>query len=177
MRPGDEGRDHERGGVSQRGAGPGRHVSVSKHRRRIRGGHRGGGGGGGRVRPADRTRRLRRPPGHDEGAGAARVPDGDVPADAQGQAAVSAAGADAPINLRLITTDLSFSRPVPLPSPEKTYLFRREDMAKLFPPTVVDHLWRTGPPADELGPVLGDAVDQYRYVPAEDLPVVVAFRL
>jgi hypothetical protein len=84
-----------------------------------------------------------------------------------------------PIDLRLITTDLSYSRPVTLPFADRQYLFRKDDMQRLFPLPVVDAMWGAG---QEVGSefeqrYLSDRRGQFRYVPGEKLPIVVAFRM
>lgn len=86
---------------------------------------------------------------------------------------------DADVNLQLITTDLSASRPATLPLPEWTdeepapYLFDPAEFARLFPQAIVDHMVeaskdgaRTLPDGRTLHPV-----------PGLDLPIVVAARL
>jgi predicted acylesterase/phospholipase RssA len=85
-----------------------------------------------------------------------------------------------PIDLRLITTDLSYSRPVALPFPDRQYLFKRSDMQKLFPDKVVEGMWNSG---QEVGPefearyLTKSEAGEFRYVPGDQLPIVVAFRL
>ncbi len=82
------------------------------------------------------------------------------------------------IDLRLVTTDLSHSRPVnlPLATPdelgenEMPYLFDRREFGRLFPACVVKHMTRVAKPAGEPGRELYE-------LPAGELPVVVAARL
>jgi predicted acylesterase/phospholipase RssA len=77
-----------------------------------------------------------------------------------------------PVNLQLVTTDLSFSRPVALPLEEEGYLFKCEDMKQLFPEAVVRAMWeKAGTPNPSL------SAEGFRFVPLKDLPVLVAFRL
>ncbi|HEV2901939.1 MAG TPA: hypothetical protein VGW30_01630 [Gaiellaceae bacterium] len=86
---------------------------------------------------------------------------------------------DADVNLQLITTDLSASRPATLPLPEwaeeepTPYLFDAEEFKRLFPAAIVEHMVaatqegaRTTPDNRTLHPV-----------PGLDLPIVVAARL
>jgi predicted acylesterase/phospholipase RssA len=86
---------------------------------------------------------------------------------------------DPDVNLQLITTDLSASRPATLPLPEwpqeepSPYLFDPAEFAQLFPQAIVDHMGeaagdgaRTSPDGRTLYPV-----------PGLDLPIVVAARL
>jgi hypothetical protein len=86
---------------------------------------------------------------------------------------------DADVNLQLITTDLSASRPATLPLPEwaqeepTPYVFDPDEFAQLFPQAIVDHMVdasregaRTAPDGRTLYPV-----------PGLDLPIVVAARL
>lgn len=85
-----------------------------------------------------------------------------------------------PINLNLVTTDLSLSRPVILPLREQPahgrYLFKKKDMVGLFPARVVEFMWSKGEyPGAALSGVANPK--DYCYFPAEDLPVVVAFRM
>src|SRR2546421_5365843 len=81
-----------------------------------------------------------------------------------------------PINLNLVTTDLNFSRPVILPLQDRKYLFRKDDMAKLFPPRVVDFMWAKGGDPGDLDLSDGGA-GTYRYLPTDELPILVAFRM
>ncbi len=84
---------------------------------------------------------------------------------------------DPHVSLRLVTTDLSSSRPVVLPLPppdpdEPQYLFERAEFERLFPPAVVGHLVDGSPPREETS----DGKPLYE-LPGLDLPVVVAARL
>jgi predicted acylesterase/phospholipase RssA len=81
------------------------------------------------------------------------------------------------VNLQLITTDLSASRPVILPLPEPNeeetpYLFDPDELAKLFPSDIVVHMREV---SEEGSRPAGD-LTLYR-VPGLDLPIVVAARL
>ena len=88
--------------------------------------------------------------------------------------------ANADVNLQLITTDLSASRPATLPLPEPTdeekpYFFDPEEWRRLFPEPVVQHMVDATsggavPDPDRGGRMLYP-------VPGFDLPIVVAARL
>ncbi|HEU4942185.1 MAG TPA: hypothetical protein VFT18_02905 [Gaiellaceae bacterium] len=87
---------------------------------------------------------------------------------------------DADVNLQLITTDLSASRPatLPLPEPEEQdapYFFDPEEWKQLFPAPVVDHMveaTRSGAATDPAR----EGRTLYP-VPGLELPIVVAARL
>ncbi len=69
------------------------------------------------------------------------------------------------IGLEMMTTDLSYARPVRLPvTDEKAYGFDPVEMRRLFPPEVVERMERGQAPG-------------HNYFPTGDLPVVVAVRL
>lgn len=78
------------------------------------------------------------------------------------------------VNLQLVTTDLSASRPVILPLPESVteertpYLFDPDELAKLFPSEVVDQMRGASQTGED---------DTLYPVPGLDLPIVVAARL
>jgi len=77
------------------------------------------------------------------------------------------------VNLRLITTDLSYSRPVDLPANREgwtSYLFDPDEMARFFPPSVVEAMKGSGRPRPHGSRML------YPF-PADDLPIVAAARL
>jgi predicted acylesterase/phospholipase RssA len=76
-----------------------------------------------------------------------------------------------PISLTLITTDLSFGRPVTLPlrPGEQKYLFDPERLQQLLPGDVVRHMVSVSTP----DPVYG----ALRYMPSKELPIVVAARM
>jgi predicted acylesterase/phospholipase RssA len=82
------------------------------------------------------------------------------------------------VSLRLVTTDLSASRPVvlPLPEPDEAkepgYLFERGEFERLFPQAVVRHLIDNSSTTCETP----DGRALYTF-PGLDLPVVVAARL
>ncbi len=82
-----------------------------------------------------------------------------------------------PIDLRLMTTDLSHGRPVVLPLEPRSYLFRREDLERVVPSGVVAWMWDRA----EVPGWLDQATDQdpasFRYLPSEDMPVILAARL
>jgi Patatin-like phospholipase len=87
---------------------------------------------------------------------------------------------DPRVNLQLITTDLSASRPATLPLPEPAdeepapYLFDLEDWKRLFPQPVVEHMVEVSKAGVRKHPVTGR--DLYP-IPGLDLPIVVAARL
>ena len=92
-------------------------------------------------------------------------------------------GADpknAAVNLQLITTDLSASRPATLPLPEpadeeKPYFFDPDEWRQLFPAAVVDYMVEAMSTRAVTDP---DRDDRLLYpVPGFDLPIVVAARL
>lgn len=82
------------------------------------------------------------------------------------------------VSLQLVTTDLSYSRPVDLPlsaQPTKVgkpqYYFKEAEMLRLFPPEVVEAMKGSSQPAfaeEEAG---------IYPMPGDDLPIVVAARL
>jgi predicted acylesterase/phospholipase RssA len=87
---------------------------------------------------------------------------------------------NADVNLQLITTDLSASRPATLPLPEPTdeekpYFFDPEEWRRLFPEPVVQHM------VDATGDgAVPDPDGDFRMLypmPGLDLPIVVAARL
>jgi hypothetical protein len=68
------------------------------------------------------------------------------------------------VRLEVMTTDLSYARPVRLPlEDEQSYLFDPKDMRQRFPEAVVL--------------ALGGEGEKSQYVPGKDLPVVVAVRM
>ena len=72
---------------------------------------------------------------------------------------------EAEIGLEMMTTDLSFARPVRLPvRDEKAYGFDPGEMRRLFPPVVLDRMERDQEPG-------------HYFFPTADLPVVVAVRM
>jgi len=86
---------------------------------------------------------------------------------------------DPQVNLQLITTDLSASRPATLPLPEwaeeepTPYLFDPAEFGRLFPEAVVDHMVEASRAGARAAP---DGRTLYP-VPGFDLPIVVAARL
>jgi predicted acylesterase/phospholipase RssA len=87
---------------------------------------------------------------------------------------------NAEVNLQLITTDLSSSRPATLPLPEpgdeeKPYFFAEEEWRRLFPDAVVDHMVEVSADGAEPDPHRGGRM--LHPVPGLDLPIVVAARL
>jgi hypothetical protein len=72
----------------------------------------------------------------------------------------------------MLTTDLSYARPVRVPFDEETYLFAPADLTPLFPGPVADHvLAAAGVPAGER------ESRRTWYMPGLDLPVIVGVRL
>ena len=83
------------------------------------------------------------------------------------------------VNLQLVTTDLSASRPVilPLSEPEKEstpYLFDPKEWRKLFPEPVVEQMLKA---SSNVGPPVKRGADTLYPVPGFELPIVVAARL
>jgi predicted acylesterase/phospholipase RssA len=83
------------------------------------------------------------------------------------------------IALQLVTTDLSYSRPVDLPLPDDpdeagqtAYCFDRRELARLFPDEVIEAMTRV---AEQVRFVEGG--DVYYRMPGSKLPIVVAARL
>jgi predicted acylesterase/phospholipase RssA len=88
--------------------------------------------------------------------------------------------ANADVNLQLITTDLSASRPATLPLPEPTdeekpYFFDPEEWRRLFPEPVVQHM--VDATADGAVPDPDRGARMLYPMPGLDLPIVVAARL
>ncbi len=88
--------------------------------------------------------------------------------------------ANADVNLQLITTDLSASRPATLPLPEpgteeKSYFFDPEEWRRLFPEPVVQHMEKATAGGAVPDPDRGSRM--LYPVPGLDLPIVVAARL
>lgn len=88
------------------------------------------------------------------------------------------------IELRVMTTCLTLGRPFQLPFGDDThvrengrFLFRREDLAQLFPARIVD--WMVAHAPADVGGVFRDAaLEAHLGLPApDDLPVVVAVRM
>lgn len=85
----------------------------------------------------------------------------------------SSAKGERRIDLRMMTSDLSQNQPYLLPFEKSTFIFKREEMARLFPPVVVEHMVEKSRPCQ--GVVLPDG---YFFLPGQsDLPVVFAARL
>ena len=86
---------------------------------------------------------------------------------------------DPRVNLQLVTTDLSASRPVilPLSEPEKDsspYLFDPDEWRKLFPEPVVKQMLNA---SANVGPPVEQGPRTFYPVPGFELPIVVAARL
>jgi predicted acylesterase/phospholipase RssA len=76
------------------------------------------------------------------------------------------------VQLQMMTTDLSFARPVRLPlEREESYLFAPRELRELFPGTVVDAMLR------HAGAEPGPEARQTEYMPTKDLPIVVGVRM
>src|SRR5215218_210945 len=78
--------------------------------------------------------------------------------------------ADAGIELRMMTTDLSFARPVTVPGGLGGYLFDPAEMSGHFPGRVVDAMM----PATVNDP---REAARIQYIPTDDLPVLVGVRM
>jgi hypothetical protein len=94
------------------------------------------------------------------------------------------------IDLQMVTTDLTHGRPWRLPAPYQPYadtlddggglLFKPCEMARFFPPDVVEHLCACGgDPTDRLDDLAREAPEQtFKCFPiGPDLPVLVATRM
>jgi hypothetical protein len=80
--------------------------------------------------------------------------------------------ADGGLGLEMLTTDLSYARPVRVPFDEQSYLFAPADLAPLFPEAVCEQVFASaGVPAGER------ASTRTWYLPGLDLPVIVGVRL
>lgn len=82
-----------------------------------------------------------------------------------------------PIDLRLVTTDLSHGRPVILPVEPGSYLFRREDLEGVVPGDVVRWMWERAESPAWLEHATDRDPASFRLLPPEDLPVVLGARL
>jgi hypothetical protein len=82
-----------------------------------------------------------------------------------------------PIDLRLVTTDLSHGRPVILPAEPRSYLFRHDDLESVVPAKVVRWMWERAEAPDWLEHATDLDPAAFRFLPADDLPVVLAARL
>ncbi|HWW77034.1 MAG TPA: hypothetical protein VNZ44_16655, partial [Pyrinomonadaceae bacterium] len=77
------------------------------------------------------------------------------------------------IDLRMMTSDLSQNQPYVLPFEKSTFIFKREEMLRLFPPGVVEHMVAKARSCE--GVILPAG---YHFLPgAKDLPVVLATRM
>lgn len=85
------------------------------------------------------------------------------------------------INLEMMTTALNHGRPyrVPFQKPDTVFFFCLEDMRRLFPPRVVQHMIDHATPMDDDDklPEAPGCSRLYRMPAARDLPVVVATRM
>lgn len=75
---------------------------------------------------------------------------------------------DRDIFLKMVTTNLTHGRPYHFPLDDRTLYFRVEDMERLFPPEIVEHLVRHSPE---------NANGFHRLPDNRDLPIVFAARL
>ena len=73
------------------------------------------------------------------------------------------------IRLEMMTTDLSFARPIRVPDGLAAYMFDPAELRKRFPEEVVAAML----PKD----VRADEAERYQYVPQDDMPVLVGVRL
>lgn len=81
------------------------------------------------------------------------------------------------IDLRMMTTNLSVAEPVSLPFQHRDLLFQVDDMKRLFPPRIVDHLVSKSH-RDPRSPAAGLNAKGYYFLPlAGDLPAVFCARL
>ncbi len=79
---------------------------------------------------------------------------------------------DCNVHLRLISTDLSYGRPVALPLPDdetNPYYFKQVDLMKILPGDLVTHLMENS--------TLVEGSDVLRHMPGTAMPVAVAARL
>ena len=84
-------------------------------------------------------------------------------------------GRPIPINLQMVTTNLSEAQPYLLPFEQRFWIFKRSDMLRLFPADVVQQLGTAA--ASDHGRVRIE-VDGYFFLPpAKALPVIVAMRM
>jgi predicted acylesterase/phospholipase RssA len=83
------------------------------------------------------------------------------------------------INLEMMTTALNHGRPyrVPFQPPDTLFFFCPDEMRRLFPPRVVQHMIDHAAPVDGLLPEAKGCGRLYRMPDAADLPVVVATRM
>ncbi len=79
---------------------------------------------------------------------------------------------DAGITLQMVATDLGLSRPVTIPFGEDRYLFAPAEVARMFPPAIVDHVLRAaGVPEAERDS------ERCWFLPSLELPVAVGARI
>jgi predicted acylesterase/phospholipase RssA len=88
----------------------------------------------------------------------------------------------AEVTLQMMTTDLTYARPVRLPiADDPAYLFSLKEFAVLFPKPVLDHLERITELVHPAGTTHGrsdsDRLPELRRLPGLDLPVIVATRM
>lgn len=86
------------------------------------------------------------------------------------------------IELQTFSTNVTLGRPViwPLRDRNTRLFFRKDEWARIFPPTVLDALWHASAPYTQLGK--GDPEEQdvpccIRELPDADMPIAVAARL
>jgi hypothetical protein len=118
------------------------------------------------------------------------VEPGDPAARQRDMAARSADAEQRAVDLQMMTTDLTHGRPWRLPAPFQRYdpttleyggelLFRPDELARFFPPDVVEHLERSGEPigARRAAHLPDGGAAFRRFVIGPDLPVLVATRM
>lgn len=78
-----------------------------------------------------------------------------------------------PIDLKLVTSNLSHNQPYILPFCNHAFIFNKEEFSKLFPPNVVEYMTRCAYRSDRVELPKG-----FYFLPeADNLPVVVAMRM
>jgi predicted acylesterase/phospholipase RssA len=75
------------------------------------------------------------------------------------------------IRLAMMTTDLSFARPIRVPDDLEDYLFDTAELRKRFPDTVIDAMLPKEALADDR------SAQRYQLVPRDELPVLLGVRL
>src|SRR5258708_12422511 len=79
------------------------------------------------------------------------------------------------ITLNMVTTNLSQGQPVDLPFDQKVWIFKEDELRRLFPASVMQHMIEKARPG-ERGSL--DKLPGYHFLPiADDMPVVVPMRM
>jgi predicted acylesterase/phospholipase RssA len=79
-----------------------------------------------------------------------------------------------PIDLKLVTSNLSHNQPYILPFDNNLFIFNKDEFSKLFPPNVVEYMTRYAYPSKSVKLPPGG----FHFLPeADNLPVVVAMRM